>query len=417
MSPSTGNFHDQAKKVNPTLLFDLDDTLLGNNMDMFLPAYLRALSACMASYSDPGGLIKTLMDASGKMIANLRPDRTLEEVFDAGFYPPLGIDKEQVRGILETFYRVEFPKLRSLTQYKPEAVELVKASLSRGYRVAIATNSLFPSTAITQRLSWAGLSPDQYPMALIPSFQTFHYAKPNPAYFSELMAKMAWPEGPVVMAGDSFSNDINPARQAGLSTFWVDSPDGSLPEDQFIPNGRGSLLEFLPWLDSIDPDTLLPDFTTISAVLATLRSTPAFLHSISADLTPEEWLYRPAVGEWSVLEILCHLADMDAEVNLPRLRKVLNETNPFVAGLDTDAWAVARQYIRRDPKQSLRNFVSARLELIAFLEGLSPVDWQRQARHAIFGPTSLHEMAIFAAGHDRLHVRQIHQTISTYEPV
>jgi hypothetical protein len=26
-------------------------------------------------------------------------------------------------------------------------------------------------------------------------------------------------------------------------------------------------------------------------------------------------------------------------------------------------------------------------------------------------------MAIFAAGHDRLHVRQIHQTIPTYEPL
>jgi FMN phosphatase YigB (HAD superfamily) len=380
--------------VTLTLLFDLDDTLLDNNMDTFLPAYLQALSAHMASYADPRRLVKTLMAASNQMIANLRPDRTLEEVFDAGFYPPLRIAKEEVRGILDTFYTDEFPKLRSLTHLLPEAVDLVKT-----------------------RLSWAGLPPEQIPFALIPSFQSFHFAKPNPAYFAELMAKLAWPEGPVVMVGDSLDLDIASARQAGLAAFWV-SPDGpSLPENQPLPNGHGDLTGFLPWLDSADPDSLLPDYNSPSAILATLISTPALVHSLCSGLTPEAWVHRPAAGEWSVLEILCHLADMDTEVNLPRLRKVLRETNPFVAGMDTDAWADARQYIQRDGMQSLRNFVAARLDLIAFLESLSPDDWQRPARHAVFGPTCLKEMAIFAAGHDRLHVRQIHDTIPIYEPV
>ena len=400
-----------------TLLFDLDNTLLGNNMDMFLPLYLQALSAHMASYAEPRRLVKTLMGASDQMIANLHPDRTLEEVFDAGFYPPLGIEKDPVRGILDTFYAEEFPKLRSITQVRPEAVDLVKTALSRGCQLAIATNPLFPLTAVKQRLSWAGLSPEEIPFSLIPSFHTFHFAKPNPAYFAELMTKLAWPEGPVIMVGDDFNLDIIPAHQAGLATYWVTPQGFSLPENQPLPSGHGTLTELLPWLGSTDPDSLMPDFSSPSAIIATLRATPALLHSLCADLTPEAWVHRPAAGEWSVIEILCHLTDMDAEVNLPRLRKVLQETNPFVAGMDTDAWADARQYIQRDSMQSFHNFVTARLELIAFLESLSPDDWQRQARHAIFGPTCLHEMAIFAAGHDRLHVRQIHQTIPTYEPV
>jgi len=384
---------------------------------MFLPVYLKALSAHMASYADPRRMVKTLMSASDQMIANLRPDRTLEEVFDAGFYPPLGIEKDQVRIILDTFYAEEFPKLRSNTQFRPEAVNLINTALSRGYQIAIATNPLFPLTAVTQRLSWAGVSPEEIPFALIPSFQTFHFAKPNPAYFAELMAKLAWPEGSIVMVGDDFNLDITSARQAGLATFWITSQDISLTENQPIPAGHGTLTEFLPWLDTTDPDSLLPDYTSPSAIIATLRATPALLHSLCADLTPEAWVHRPAEGEWSVIEILCHLADMDAEVNLPRLHKLLQETNPFVAGMDTDAWADARQYIQRDGMQSFHDFVTARLELITFLESLSPDEWQRQARHAIFGPTTLHEMAIFAAGHDRLHVRQIHQTIPTYEPV
>jgi FMN phosphatase YigB (HAD superfamily) len=402
--------------VTLTLLFDLDDTLLGNNMDIFLPAYLQALSAHMASYADPRRLVKALMGASNQMIANLRPDHTLEEVFNAGFYPTLGIEKEQVRGILDRFYTEEFPRLRSLSQFRPEAVELVKTVLARGYRVAIATNPLFPLTAVLQRLSWAGLSPEEIPFALIPSFQTFHFSKPNPAYFAELLAKLVWPEGPVVMVGDGLDLDIAPAFQAGLATYWVHPDNSSPPENQPFPSGHGALAEFLPWLDSTNNDLRLPDFTSPPAIIATLRSTPAFLHGLCIHLTPEAWVLRPSAGEWSAVEILCHLTDMDAEVNLPRLRKVLQENNPFIAGMDTDAWADARQYIRRDGLQSLQNFITARLELIAFLESLTPDDWQRQARHAVFGPTSLQEMAIFAAGHDRLHIRQIHETIATHEP-
>ncbi len=394
-----------------TLLFDLDDTLLGNNMDQFLPVYLQALSSHMAPSADPRQMVKTLLAASAQMLQNTRPDRTLEEVFDAGFYPPLGIKKEQVRDILDTFYAEEFPKLQGITQFRPEAVALVKTVLARGYRVAIATNSLFPSTAVRQRLSWAGLSPDEFPFALIPSFHTFHFAKPNPAYFAELMAKLAWPDGPVVMVGDSLVDDMISARQAGLATFWVTPRAVSLPENQPLPNGRGALVDFIPWLDSVNPDSLLPDFTSTSAIIAILRSTPALLYSLCTGLTPEAWAHRPAAEEWSVIEILSHLTDMDAEVNLPRLRKVLLESNPFVAGMDTDAWADPRQYILRDGPQSLHNFVTIRLELIAFLESLSPDDWRRPARHAVFGPTCLQEMAIFAAGHDRLHERQIFQTI------
>lgn len=403
--------------MTPTLLFDLDDTLLGNNMDMFLPAYLQALSAYMAAYSEPRRLVKTLMSASDLMLANLNPEHTLEEVFDAGFYPPLGIEKEQVRSVLDSFYAQEFTKLRTLTQYRPEAVKLVKTALTRGYRVAIATNSLFPRTAVTQRLEWAGLSPEEFPFAIIPSYSTFHFAKPNPAYFSELLAKLAWPEGVVVMAGDSITNDITSAFQSGLTTYWVTSDKTPVPEDRHTAKGIGNLIEFFPWLDSCHPDSLLPDFNQPSAIIATMRATPAVLHSLFSSLSREDWIHRPSQGEWSAIEILCHLADMDSEVNLPRLRKVLYHVNPFVAGVDTDAWTEARQYIQRDSAQMLRKFITTRLELITFLEGLSPDEWQRRARHAIFGPTSLHEMANFAASHDRLHVRQIFQTIPTHEPI
>src|SRR5574341_812870 len=45
---------------------------------------------------------------------------------------------------------------------------------------------------------------------------------------------------------------------------------------------------------------------------------------------------------------------------------------------------------------------------LALLDGLSPADWQRPARHAVFGPTTLQELlAITIIEHDRLHLRQL----------
>jgi len=47
---------------------------------------------------------------------------------------------------------------------------------------------------------------------------------------------------------------------------------------------------------------------------------------------------------------------------------------------------------------------------LALMDGLQ-AEWDRPARHAIFGPTSLQELVGFMAEHDRLHVRQAFEAI------
>jgi hypothetical protein len=120
---------------------------------------------------------------------------------------------------------------------------------------------------------------------------------------------------------------------------------------------------------------------------------------------------QPAPDEWSVVEILCHLRDVDNEVNLPRIYKMIQETNPFLTGKDTDPWANERQYICQDGPQALQDFITARLKLLSLLEGLPLADWERPARHSLLGPTHLNELVGIIAEHDRLHVRQVNRTL------
>jgi hypothetical protein len=120
------------------------------------------------------------------------------------------------------------------------------------------------------------------------------------------------------------------------------------------------------------------------------------------------WARQPNAGEWSLTEILCHLRDVDQDVNLPRLIKVIESSNPFIPGEDTDPWAETRQYSLQNGRQALSLFTVTRMKMVDLLETLAPADWELPARHAIFGPTLLKELVKITAAHDRLHLQQIH---------
>jgi len=161
---------------------------------------------------------------------------------------------------------------------------------------------------------------------------------------------------------------------------------------------------------------LQAEYNNPIAWLAILRSTPAGLDGFYRSLASFDWATRLHPDEWSLTEILCHLRDVDQEVNLPRLRKVLAETNPFLPGEDTDRWAEVRQYCFQDGPQALRQLVATRGELVSLLESLAANDWQRPARHAIFGPTRLQELVNIIAAHDRVHMGQVHELLKQVAP-
>ncbi len=388
-----------------TLLLDLDDTLLDNPMGVYLPAYMLAISKFAADVVPPDLLLPRLMDATWHMLQNQDPGCRLVDVFEARFYHRLGVEKQELAPLFDRFYEEVFPSLRPLTQPRPAAVRLVEAALERDYQVAIATSPLFPLTANVQRLEWAGLSPSQYPFALISSYETFHFAKPNPAFLAEMLARLGWPSTPI-MVGNDPSDDIQCAQRMGLANYWV-SGDGDRSVSGDGRSASGNLADILEWIESASDESLTPDYTQPSAIGAILNSTPAFLQTATGEIPLSAWSQRSLPEEWSLTEILCHLRDVEVEVNLPRLERLVSETNPFIPGQDTDRWADERQYIHQDGPAALSRFNSARRVFSQMLSALNPDDWQRPAWHAIFGPTTLNEIVSINAGHDRLHVQQI----------
>src|SRR5687768_1901045 len=109
-----------------TLLFDLDDTLLDTNMEAFVPAYFQALASHMASRVSADVMLRALVHGLGLMNDSQDPRRTLQEVFEADFYPKLGVPREQLLHVIEEFYDEVFPKLVEHTTARPAAVPLIE---------------------------------------------------------------------------------------------------------------------------------------------------------------------------------------------------------------------------------------------------------------------------------------------------
>jgi FMN phosphatase YigB (HAD superfamily) len=389
-----------------TLLFDLDDTLLKTNLDAFMPAYFRALSQHLARHAAPNVLLRALISGVELMYASEDPTQTLEEIFDADFYPKLDVSKHDLMDIVQEFYDEVFPTLVSHTRPKPEAVPLIEWAASCGYRIAIATDPLFPRKATYHRLRWAGFDPEQF--ELVSSFEHFHFTKAHPAYYAEVLGRLGWPEGPVLMAGNDILRDLVPAHRLGLKTFFVDGETDSAPG---FEAGRGRLADLRPWLESVDLSTLEPSLRSRDAVLAIMASTPAVLRSFSAALTEEQWRHEPTHDDWAMNEIVCHLRDTEREVHQMQLNLMIEREGAFIPRPDSGVWASEREYLNIDGQAALREFALARIETIQTLKGLEETIWQRSARHAIFGPTDFLEVTSFMADHDRLHVQQAWKTL------
>ncbi len=393
-----------------TLLFDLDDTLLVNSVDQFLPSYIKAIGKHLAAYAPPEKVIQSLLEGTRQMTENLDPTRPLRRCFNDHFFPALGANQELMQADIDRFYQEVFPRLQPLTQPNPQGRPVIEQALQAGWRVVIATNPLFPQTAVYQRLSWAGLPVDEIPFALVSTYEHFHFTKPHPEYFAEILAQLGWPEGPVVLLVDDNVMDIAPCGKFGLPAVWIPTKEPyELPGDCDQSTLATNLEEGWRWINEQPPDMLVPRLDTPAACLAILRANPAALLSLSEKAASTVWNRRARSEHWSLAEIACHLRDVELEVNLPRTLKILDESNPFLPALDTDRWAEERNYAGQDGRLALADYAAGRLQLLSRLVHLTPEDWRRPARHSIFGRTNLAELVRIAATHERLHVRQFFQ--------
>jgi len=250
--------------VIKALLLDLDATLIDNDIDTFLKGYLKSLSSYMAPWVPPDRLIPQLLKSTSIMLANRDPVRTLERTFAEDFFPALGTAPDALLPHFDAFYRDEFPRLRGLTGKREAAARLVSSALNAGLLVAVATNPLFPRTAIDHRLEWAGVPSGPTPYSVVTSYETFHSAKPQLAYYTEILGHLGVHAADAAMIGDNVQDDLLPARALGMAAFHV-SPE----RDSAFPGG--SLEDVIAWFPGAERETDSDAARRPSSVVARLH--------------------------------------------------------------------------------------------------------------------------------------------------
>lgn len=231
------------------ILFDLDDTLLDNKPERFLPPYFQALSAYVAHLVPPARLVAALQQATGVMLADHDRSRTNADVFWEAFVPLIGHPRDMIEPVTIQFYEERFNDLARFAAPRPAAPPVVQAAFDRGLRVVIATNPLFPRRAIEHRLAWANVPVTAFPYDLVTTYENMHTTKPQRAYYDEIAARLGLAPAECLMVGDDPLRDVAPAQAAGMPVFWVNDPPVAGPPPDAPPTYAGSLDDVRRLLD------------------------------------------------------------------------------------------------------------------------------------------------------------------------
>jgi hypothetical protein len=148
-------------------------------------------------------------------------------------------------------------------------------------------------------------------------------------------------------------------------------------------------------------------YVTTENLVEALRATPHTLTALLRAVTPERArVVRGNAGDWSVLEVVCHLRDVE-ERALVRMRALRDQEYPRIRGYDPEALAKERRYAAEDLARAVAAFQGFRATHTAELAALRPDEWDRSGIHEEFGELSIHNHTLSLVWHDAIHAAQI----------
>ena len=95
---------------------------------------------------------------------------------------------------------------------------LIENCKTKGYRVILATNPIFPDVATQKRTKWAGLDVSEFEGYT--TYENCNFCKPNLEYYKELMDRFELKPEECLMVGNDVDEDMV-SEKLGLQVFLI----------------------------------------------------------------------------------------------------------------------------------------------------------------------------------------------------
>lgn len=115
---------------------------------------------------------------------------------------------------------------------------------------------------------------------------------------------------------------------------------------------------------------------------------PALLHAAIRPLPKKMWVYQPSSGQWSVHEIILHLADREVNSYFS-FRRLIAEPHHELAEFDAAQWASSLGYFHQSTREAIEVIRRLRKMTYELAVALPATVWLRAVTHAQQGEITL----------------------------
>ena len=134
-----------------------------------------------------------------------------------------------------------------------------------------------------------------------------------------------------------------------------------------------------------------------------------------AEVPKEAWKFRPSPAEWSVHEIIVHMADSESMSAL-RVRKLIVEPGSTLMGYEEAKWADALQYLDQSADDALQIIRYARQTTYNLLKTLPNEVFTHSVKHQEYDePYTFEKWLNIYARHIPDHIEQLKKSYEAWK--
>jgi hypothetical protein len=141
---------------------------------------------------------------------------------------------------------------------------------------------------------------------------------------------------------------------------------------------------------------------------------PARLRAALAAVPAAALQWRPAPGEWSAHEVVCHCADSETNA-YARIRYLTAEPDPVVLDYNEAQWARTFDYHAHPLDLALATVDAVRAGTTVLLRRLPEAAWTRVGRHTASGRYGAEDWLRIYAAHLEDHAAQIDANVAAWK--